>query len=501
MKDYLLGIDLGSGGCKVTLLNIKESSKVITLSKEYPTYYPHPGWAEQNPEDWIAACSLNIKELISSNNLDPKKIAAIGVSGVTHSPVLLDKNGALLGNVIHLTDNRSFRQSDVLKKKANDLILEKGLNNIDAMWTIAILLWIYDNEREKWNKINKIIFPKDYLRYKLTGRILTDEIDAEGTLLFDPINKRWDELLCGLIGLDIGKLPEIYNPLDIIGEVTKEGADWSMLETGTPVIAGTTDTLLEVFVAGSIKPGDCTVKLATFGRICVITDKPFYGKGLINYSFIKKGLYYPGTGTRSFATSFRWLRDEFFKDLKNKKDAFKKMDDMAGKVKAGSSGLIFHPYLQGEGSPYVDPHLRGDFLGISLSHKREHFARAVLEGTCFSLLDCINFLKEKKIAINSPLRFIGGGTISRLWTQILADVLGRNAVIPVSTDPSIGGALMAGVATGIYKSLEEAQEIFKYSKNTIEYDYGKNKEYLKVFEIYKKSLNVLRAINHFISKV
>lgn len=498
MNNYLLGIDLGSGGCKVTLLNTT-SERMVTLSKEYPTYYPHPGWAEQDAQDWIQACASLVNKVLKMEKCDPKDIIAIGVSGVTHNPVLLDRDNNLLGRVIHLTDTRSHKQSDYLRDKANELILHRGLNNIDAMWTIAMLLWVYENERKIWDKINKIIFPKDYLRYRLTGKVLTDEIDAEGTLLFDPIKKRWDPDLCALIGLALEKLPDIYNPLEIVGEVTKEAGTWSGLCEGTPVIAGTTDTLLEVFVAGSIHPGDCTVKLATFGRICVLTDKPYYGKGLINYSFIKSGLFYPGTGTRSFATSFRWLRDEFFKDISVQEDAFRIMDEMAKGIRAGAEGLLFHPYLQGEGSPYVDPHLRGDFLGISLSHKREHFVKAVLEGTCLSLLDCLHFIKDKKIDVAMPLRFIGGGTKSKVWTQILADVLGKDAVIPKATDPSIGGALLAGVAAGTYKSLEEAQNVVNHPVRKIKFDPHNNKTYLRSFEIYKKSAEVLTQINHLIS--
>jgi xylulokinase len=228
--------------------------------------------------------------------------------------------------------------------------------------------------------------------------------------------------------------------------------------------------------------------------------KPCYGRGLINYSFIKEGLFYPGTGTRSFATSYRWLRDEFFKDFPKEGDAFGQMDKMASKIEPGSEGLLFHPYLQGEGSPYVDPHLRGDFLGISLSHKREHFVRAVLEGTCFSLLDCIDFLKEKGLRINLPLRFIGGGSKSALWTQILADVLGMDAVVPASTDPSIGGALIAGVSCGIYNSLEEAQKVSGSTKREVYFDNQKNEKYLRTFEIYKKSAGLLREVNHLIAK-
>jgi xylulokinase len=290
-------------------------------------------------------------------------------------------------------------------------------------------------------------------------------------------------------------LPETVEPCTLAGKIGSNGALWSGLKKGTPVITGSTDTVMEVFSAGSKDDGDCTVKLATFGRICIITSKPHYGKGLINYSYLIPGKWYPGTGTKSCGTSFRWCRDQFFSEL-DKDEAYPIMTEKAGKIPSGSQGLIFHPYLQGEGSPYDDPLLRGDFIGLTLHHTRDHIARAILEGTCFSLLDSLNFIKEKNIEIKPPLRFIGGGTRSNLWTQILADILGYDAVIPRNTDPSIGAALLAGVGAGIFSNLNQAQEFNRGILREIYFEPGKNSEYLEIFNIYKDTQSRLEDINH-----
>jgi len=523
---FVMGIDIGSGACKVTILQIegrgggdnctKPLSK--TYSHEYKTVYPHPGWAQQESSMWLENLSKLIKRAIEENDLDNSQIAAVALSGVTHSPVLLDKELNVLGNVIHITDSRSIEQTESLRK-FNELFLKINFNPVSPMWTISMLKWIQENEPDRYGRIFKIIFPKDFIRMKLTGEIATDEIDAQGTLFFDTLNKKWSHELAGIIGLDVGILPDISSPLEISGKVTKEGSYWSSLKAGTPVVTGTTDTLLEILAAGNIKKGDCTVKLATFGRICVLSEKPAPYEGVINYSYIIPGLWYPGTGTKSCASSYRWVRDEFFKDYlskqqndenlisfsnikekqKNLLPAFKKMDLEASEIESGSNGLLFHPYLLGEGSPYNDSMLRGDFLGLTLHHKRAHFARAVLEGTSFSLRDSIEFLAEKGIRPLGDLKFIGGGSRSSLWTQILADVLGHDGLIPVNTDASYGAAMLSAVAIKAFPSVEEAVKKSMQFKEKIIYNASENKKYFRIYRLYKKAKEALTQLNHELS--
>jgi len=495
---YLMGIDIGSSGSKVTLLDI-EGKSIISISREYHTYYPKPGWAEQDPGEWIKNISNTIRYLFEKRICSQEEIIAVGISGVTHAPLLLDKERNLLGKVMHITDARSYKEAEWLRDKAGDYILQTCLNNVDVGWTIAMLLWIKNNDPERLEKTKRILFPKDYVRFKLTGTEMTDIIDAQGSMLFNPIRKRWDKDLIGLLGIKPEVFPETANPQDIIGAVTREGSSWSGLKEGTPVIAGTTDTVCEVFAARSLKPGDCTIKLATFGRVCVITDKPYFGKGLINYSYIIPGLWYPGTGTRSFGSSLRWFRNQFCKDMKNSGDEFAAMDQEARNVQPTSGGLLFHPYLQGEGSPYDDPYLRGDFIGLTLHHTRGHLIRALLEGTAFSILDCMDFIKRKRIKVNDPVKFIGGGAKSKLWTEILADVLGRNASMPQNTDPSVGVALLSGVGIGIFKNVEESIQGFRV-REEIQHDFGRSVKYKEFFKVYKKAKKNIKEINHTISE-
>lgn len=527
---FVMGIDIGSGACKVTILQIeggrisrdnnRKKITSVTYSQEYMTIYPQPGWAEQKSSVWLESISQLIKRALAENNLNNSQIAAVTLSGVTHSPVLLDKKLNVLGNVIHITDSRSIGQTARLKK-FNKLFLKLNFNSVSPMWTVSMLKWIEENEPDRYGRIFKIIFPKDYIRMMLTGEIATDEIDAQGTLFFDTLNKKWSHELADVIGLDLNILPDILSPLEIAGKVTKEGTAWSFLKEGTPVVAGTTDTLLEILAAGNIKKGDCTVKLATFGRICVLSENPAPYEGIINYTHIIPGLWYPGTGTKSCASSYRWLRDEFFKDYlfnkqnhqdlislpgaeingkkKNIETAFKKMDFEASQVEPGSNGLLFHPYLLGEGSPYNDSKLRGDFLGLTLHHKRAHLARAVLEGTSFSLRDSIEFLAQKGIKPKGDLKFIGGGSKSNLWALILADVLGHDGLIPLNTDASFGAAMLSAVAIKAYSSIEEAVKENMQCSEKIIYEVSEKNKYSRIYKIYKKAKEVLTEINHELS--
>ena len=499
MKRYLLGIDIGSGGCKVSLLDA-DSGQTSTKALEYQTHYPHGGWAEQDADDWVKSAGVLIKKLLNECEVSPSDVHAVGIGGVTHSPVLLDKAKRPIRRTIHLTDARSCSQAARLRESAGDIFLKKCGNAVDVMWTISMLSWVKDNEPKNWSRIQSIIFPKDYVRLRLTGSTVTDTIDAQGTLLYNVYENRWDESLLALISLQPEMLPETVHPTQVVGEVTAEGERWSGLKEGTKVICGTTDTLLELIASGVSKPGDCTVKLATFGRICVLSDRPVADEKLITYSYIKDGLWYPGTGTRSFASSLRWFRDQFCRDISDSRDVFQIMEKEANEVTVGCEGLLFHPYLQGEGSPYNDPDLRGDFIGLSLHHKRAHLIRAVMEGTAFSLLDSYTYLKERKIHAHEPVRFIGGGTQSKLWLTIVADVLGMDGVIPRATDPSIGAAMLAGVGIKVFKSVEEAQECVRGDTETIVHNKENSARYREIFSSYKKSAGLLMDIYHKLSR-
>ena len=288
----------------------------------------------------------------------------------------------------------------------------------------------------------------------VTGDFVTDFIEAQGSMFFDSTRMEWSSELCGILDLDPGRvLPKLAAPTDIAGTVSSRAARETGLAAGTPVLCGTTDTVMEVLASGAVREGQMTVKLATAGRICVMTQRAYPHPHLINYSHVVPGLWYPGTATKSCAASYRWFRDTFGAGAD-----YALLDLEARTVPPGCGGLLFHPYLNGELTPYADPLLCGSFIGIRAGHSRGHFARAVLEGVALSMRDCRETLEKTGIPHDSEAVVIGGGAASPLWRQILADTLELTLIEKERTDSSLGSAMTAGVALGMFESYENAVE-------------------------------------------
>ena len=483
---YLLGIDFGGGASKSTLIDI--NGKIISENTvEYPTLYPEVGACEQNPKDWIDALCENSKALLSKSGIDSGDILAIALDSATHTSLVCDKDFKPLRNAIHWTDTRSRKQADKLREEMGEEIFEKSFHKPDTIWTLPQLIWLKDSEPQTFSKIKYIFFEKDYVRYYLTNVFCTDYIEAEGSMLFDCNKMAWDSKLCELAGITTEMLPKIMNPTDIIGSVTESASKTTGLAVGTPVICGTTDTVMEVFASGAVKKGDVTVKLATAGRICVITDKPYPDRHLVNYSHIAKGLWYPGTATKSCAASYRWYRDTFGGE-------YKELDNGAANLPIGCDGLIFHPYLNGELTPYADPMLCGSFTGVRATHTKDHFTRAVLEGVAYSLLDSKLYLDSLGIDYNNVATAIGGGTKGKLWRQMIADTLGITLKTTESSDSSFGSAMLAGIAVGIFENAEDAVNKCVKPIDITYPNCDNTPKYREVFNVYKKIHDALAPI-------
>lgn len=485
---YLLGIDFGGGASKATLLSAEGKIKA-TNTVEYPTHHPKAGWCEQNPDDWYTALCENTKALVKKSGVDPCDIMAVAIDSATHTFLFTDENGVPLYPAIHWTDSRSTAESAYLRENHLDMIVEKTFHKPDTIWTLPQIMWLKENRPEVFEAARKIFFEKDYIRYKVTGVYCTDFIEAEGSMLFDCTKLEWSEELCRLCGLDMSLLPPLVKPTDVIGSVTKKAASETGLASGTPVICGTTDTVMEVFASGAVAKGQMTVKLATAGRICVITDKPYPNKHLINYSHIADGLWYPGTATKSCAASYRWYRDTFGGN-------YKELDKEASEVPIGCDGVIFSPYLNGELTPYADPLLCGSFIGLRSGHGRGHFSRAVMEGVAFSLLDCKNALEEIGIPHDSEAVIIGGGAASPIWRGITADVLGITVFTTKNSDSSLGSAMLAGIAAGVFASPEEAVKACMEKDAVTVPNLENTAKYREVFKKYKAVHDALVPIYH-----
>ncbi len=483
---YLLGIDFGGGSSKATLIDV-EGNIVAENSKEYPTLYPELGFCEQHPQDWCDALCENTKVLIEKSGIDAGDILAIAIDSATHTWVACDDDFTPLFDAVHWTDSRAKKQSADLRAKYQDRIFELTFHKPDTIWTMPQMLWMKENKPEQFAKIKHIFFEKDYIRYFLTGVYCTDYIEAQGSMLFDCTKNCWSEELASFIGLDTKVLPPIKSPTDIIGTVTENAGKLSGLKAGTPVICGTTDTCMEVFASGAVKKGDATVKIATAGRICIITDKPFPDRDVVNYSHIAEGLWYPGSATKAAAASLRWYRDNFGGN-------YQTIDDEVLSVPVGSEGLFYHPYINGELTPFADPDLCGSFVGFRATHTKAHFSRSVLEGVAFSLLHSKMKLETLGMFLPETATLIGGGTKSRAWGQIVSDCLGIKLAVTESSDSSLGSAMLAGITVGVFKDPQEAVNKCIKIKKVITPNPENTAKYRELFTQYVKIHDALAPI-------
>lgn len=486
MRKYVLGVDIGSGSMKLTLLS--DSGEIAAVSSyEYQTYYPKVGWSEQEPEDWCHAFHRALRELLWKSNVTAEEIEALAIDAATHTAVLLDEKKEVIRRAILWTDQRSTEEVRQLKEESGDLIREQVLNEPTTVWTLPQMMWIRRNEPQVWEKIRYILFAKDYLRFRLTGTMETDRIDAMGSMFYDAGKQEWSAALCAAAGIESDWLPKLCDPTDIAGQVTGHAAEEFGLREGTKVLVGTTDTVMEVYAAGSVKPGHATVKLATAGRICTITDHPLQSPFVFNYRHVVPGLWYPGTATSSCAASYRWYRDNLGKE------DYDVLNRSAEMVPPGSDGMMFHPYLNGELTPYNDPMLRASFTGVGSGHTKAHFTRAVLEGVAFSLKDCMDTAERLGMKMER-VRIIGGGAKGMLWRQIVADILGVRMEKMKIDDSSFGSAMLAAVGIKWFSGYEEAVEQCA-GVDSISEPAGENQKiYEELFHKYKKIQAALAPI-------
>ena len=484
---YLLGVDFGGSSSKATLLG-EDGRVAATATCEYPTYYPQSGWAEQNPEDSWNAFVSNVRELLEKSGVAPENIAAVALDAATHTAVLLDAQDRPVRNAIYWTDTRASAEADELRARCGEEITRLSFNSVSSLWTLPQLLWLSRHEPETLVRTAKIMAVKDYIRYRLTGDFVTDDIEAMGFMLLDANRNAWSDELCALAGVTADKLPPLVRPTQPLSAIREEAARETGLRRDTLVIAGTTDTVMEVYAAGAIAPGQATVKLATAGRICAVTERAVVDPCLVTYRHVIDGLWYPGTATKSCAASNRWYRDTFGGD-------YAQMSAAAADVARGSDGLFFHPYLQGEITPYRDDRLRASFVGATGHHTKAHFNRAVLEGIAYSMKDCYRELERLGIAPREAV-LIGGGAKAPLWRQIMADMLGIPLRTVSDVDSSLGSAMLAGVAAGVFANHQDAAARCVRIQDEIAPDPEGVAYYERGFGLYRQIQAALAPIYH-----
>jgi len=504
----LLGIDLGTTGVKAALFAADDGRVLSSAFIDYPLMHPQIGWAEQDPADWWEATVTAIRTCLVGGvrqNVQPEDVRGIGLSGQMHGVVLLDKDGRVLRPCIIWADQRSDAQCRWMTERVGAArLIELVSNPALPGFSAPKLLWVRDNEPEIFAHARTMILPKDYIRYRLTGVLAMEISDAAGTCLFDVKQGRWSREVLEAIEIDPALLPPVVASDAVCGTITEEVAALTDLLPGIPVAGGGADNACGAVGNGVVRPGLALVSIGTSGVVLAYADTPQVDVSgpvprvhTFNHA-VPQAWYLMGV-TQGAGLSLRWVRDniglpERALERWTGRDAYELLMQEAESVPAGSDGLLFLPYLQGERTPHLDAYARGGWIGLTASHDRRHLIRSVLEGVAFSLKDCSTIIQEQGLPIEQ-VRITGGGAKSSLWRQIIADVLGVELVTTNATEgPAFGAALLAGVASGIYSSVQQACEATVQTTQRTEPRPETERAYLQSYATYQALYPALKPI-------
>lgn len=460
---YLLGVDIGTSGTKTVLFDTTGRT-IASDTKEYPLYQPKNGWAEQDPEDWWRATWQSIAVVLKKSGVDAAEILGVGLSGQMHGAVLLDAKHQVLRKAIIWCDQRSAAEC----VEITDLIGAKRLIEITANpaltgFTASKIRWVRNNEPEIFEKIDKILLPKDYIRYKLTGEFATEVSDASGMQLLDVPNRCWSSEVLGKLELSESMLGKVYESCEVTGTVHREAAEISGLKVGTIVVGGAGDQAAGAVGNGIVKSGVISSTIGTSGVVFAHTDDVHIDPSGRVHTFCHAvpGAWHIMGVTQGAGLSLQWFRNQFCQDEMStanmmQVDPYFLMDKAADKVAIGANGLVYLPYLMGERTPHLDPDCRGVFFGLSAQHTKRELLRAVMEGVVYSLRDSLEIIRDMGMSINE-VRASGGGGKSALWRQMQADVFSSEICTVNSAEGgAMGVALLAGVGAGVFKTVTEA---------------------------------------------
>lgn len=455
-----IGVDLGTSAVKLLLMDEK-GGIVNIVSREYPLYFPNPGWSEQNPQDWYEQTMEGIKELTAS--CDKTQVAGISFGGQMHGLVILDKEDRVIRPAILWNDGRTAEETDYLNQVIGKEKLSEYTANIAfAGFTAPKILWVKKHEPENFEKIAKIMLPKDYLAYRLSGCFCTDVSDASGMLLFDVKNKCWSEPMMEICHVRRDQLASIYESYEAVGTLKPEIARELGLPETVKVIAGAGDNAAAAVGTGTVGDGTCNISLGTSGTIFIASKKFGVDSNNALHSFAHADGYYHLMGCMlSAASCNKWWAEEILgtKDFAAEQAPIQKL---------GENHVFFLPYLMGERSPHNDPDARGVFFGMSMDTSRADMTQAVLEGVAFALRDSLEVAKSLGIKIERT-KICGGGAKSPLWKQIIANVMNIKVdVLEVEEGPSLGGAMLAAVGCGVYPDVETAGKKLAKVVDTVE---------------------------------
>lgn len=488
---YYIGIDLGTSAVK--LLMMDEKGQICRIvSKEYPLYFPHPGWSEQNPEDWFYQTMAGLSEL--TEGVKKSQVAGISFGGQMHGLVVLDEEDRVLRPAILWNDGRTGKETDYLNTVIGKETLSGYTANIAfAGFTAPKLLWMKEQEPELFGRIRRIMLPKDYLAYRLSGVHATDVSDASGMLLFDVEHRGWSKEMLAICGIEERQLATVYESYEVIGTLKPELAEELGFSPEVRIIAGAGDNAAAAVGTGTVGEGACNISLGTSGTIFISSEGFHVDPQNALHAFAHAdGTWHLMGCMLSAASCNKWWMDDI---LKTKDYAGEQQEVLEQKEeRLGSNDVFFLPYLMGERSPHNDPSARGAFIGMRMDTTREQMTQAVMEGVAFALRDSYEVAKAQGIQMEKT-RICGGGAKSELWRTIVANVLNLTVETPeIEEGPAMGGAMLAAVGCGVFRDVAEAAEQIVRVKETLAPEPRIAARYEEKYQTFRRLYPALKGI-------
>ncbi len=491
---YWLGIDVGTGGTRALLIDGQGKVRHARTAPHEDMRMERPLWAEQRPENWWDAAQLAIRGVLAQAGVPGHEVRGIGLSGQMHGLVLLDDADRVIRPALIWCDQRSQAQVDAINQcVGKQMVLASTANPVLTGFTLPKLLWVRDHEPALFARVRKMLLPKDYVRFRLTGEYASDVSDASGTALFDVVRRRWSYELASALGVDRTILPAVSESAVVTGKVTPAAAGATGLAAGTPVVAGGGDQAASAIGNGIVEPGLVSCTIGTSGVVFAHMAAPAYDPAGRVHTFchaVPETWHVMGV-TQGAGLSLQWFRNQLAPG--NDYDA---LTAEASRAPAGSNGLYWLPYLMGERTPHLDAAVRGGWIGLTASHTRADLIRSLLEGVSYSQKDCLDIIEQLGAPVTS-VRVSGGGARSAFWRQMLADVFGKRVVVLETQEGSAyGAALLALAGTGGYASINELCRAAIHEVESIEPRPSEREIYARGHREYQSLYPALRGFYH-----
>jgi xylulokinase len=489
---YWMGIDVGTGGTRALIVDAKGRQVAAVTAPHEDMRMERPLWAEQRPEDWARAAVEAIRGVLAEAGVKGSDVRGIGLSGQMHGLVILDRAADVIRPALIWCDQRSQPQVDFINRTiGKEKVLAAIANPVLTGFTLPKLLWVRDHEPHHFERVRKMLLPKDYIRFQLTGEFATEVSDASGTAVFDVVRRRWSLDMMNGLGLDRDILPSVHESSDVSGVVSAHAAELTGLAAGTPVVGGGGDQAASAVGNGIVTPGIVSCTLGTSGVVFAHMEQVAYDpRGRVHtFCHAVRDKWHVMGVTQAAGLSLQWLRNQL-----GDGKSYDALMDEAAQAPAGSQGLYWLPYLMGERTPHLDAQARGGWIGLTARHTRADLIRAVIEGVSYSQKDALDIVEQLGIEVSS-VRASGGGARSPFWRQVLADVFGKRvASLQTQEGSAYGAALLAMTGTGEFATVPEACAATIRESDSVTPRAAESAVYAKGHEVYRDLYSALSPL-------